>query len=130
MVRFLEESDQVKHNGVVRIVADGDRVVCERCKVADGPVSRLKGLLGKKELPSGEGLLLRPANMVHTWFMRFAIDVVFVDSDLRVVGVTHDAGPWRLTGRRGARSVIELPAGECKRRGIEAGAKLRVEHGT
>jgi uncharacterized membrane protein (UPF0127 family) len=119
-----------KHNGTVRLVADGGAVLCERCKVADGPVSRLKGLLGRKQLPSGEGLLLKPANMVHTWFMRFAIDVVFVDADMQVVGITHGAGPWRVTGRRGARSVIELPAGECTRRGIATGAKLRVEHGS
>ena len=45
-------------------------------------------------------------------------------------GITHDAGPWRLTGRRGAKSVIELPGGECRRRGIEIGAKLRVDHGS
>lgn len=119
-----------KRNGVVRVVADGGAVLCERCTVADNPVSRLKGLLGKPALASGDGVLLRPANMVHTWFMRFAIDVVFVDAEMKVVGITHDAGPWRLTGRRGARSVIELPAGECRRRGIETGAKLRVEHGS
>jgi uncharacterized membrane protein (UPF0127 family) len=121
-----------RRNGVVRIVADGNRevVVCERCTVADGPISRLKGLLGKRGLRPGEGVLLRPANMVHTWFMRFAIDVVFVDTDMRIVGINHDTGPWRVTGRRGARSVIELRAGECRRRGIEHGAKLRVEHGS
>jgi uncharacterized membrane protein (UPF0127 family) len=125
-----DSNGAVQSNGVVRIVTEGGRVVCERCAVADTVISRLKGLLGRKHLHSGDGLLLRPANMVHTWFMRFAIDVVFVDADMRVVGITHDAGPWRLTGRRGARSVIELPAGECRRRGIQHGAKLRVEHGS
>jgi uncharacterized membrane protein (UPF0127 family) len=129
-MKLGKDTSQVDRNGVVRVVADNGRVVCETCKVADGPVSRLKGLLGKRRLGSGEGLLLRPANMVHTWFMRFAIDVVFVDGDLQVVGITHDAGPWSVTGRRGARSVIELPAGECRRRGIETGAKLRFEHGS
>ena len=119
-----------KKNGVVRVVSDRDVVLCERCTVADSPITRLKGLLGKRQLASGDGLLLRPANMVHTWFMRFAIDVVFVDDDLQVVGITHAAGPWRLTGRRGARSVIELPAGECRRRGVETGAMLRFEHGS
>jgi uncharacterized membrane protein (UPF0127 family) len=132
MGRSSNDNVSRKPDGVVRIVAEDNRdaVVCERCTVADTVISRLKGLLGKKELRSGDGLLLRPANMVHTWFMRFAIDVVFVDADMRVVGITHDAGPWRLTGRRAARSVIELPAGECRRRGIRQGAKLRVEHGS
>jgi hypothetical protein len=127
-----ESGNGSRPNGVVRIVADGNRevVVCERCTVADGPISRLKGLLGKRELRPGEGVLLRPANMVHTWFMRFAIDVVFVDADMRIVGINHNTGPWSVTGRRGARSVIELRAGECRRRGIEHGAELRVEHGS
>jgi uncharacterized membrane protein (UPF0127 family) len=125
------KNEHVKANGIVKIVdTSSGAVVCERCKVADTPIARLKGLLGRRELNPGDGLLLRPANMVHTWFMRFAIDVVFVDAELRVVGITPDAGPWRLTGRRGARSVIELPAGECKRRGIEHGKQLRFEHGT
>jgi uncharacterized membrane protein (UPF0127 family) len=129
-MKLGKDANNSKRNGVVRVVSDRDVVLCERCKVADNPISRLKGLLGKRELASGDGLMLRPANIVHTWFMRFAIDVVFVDADLQVVGITHDAGPWRLTGRRGARSVIELAAGECRRRGIQTGAKLRVEHGS
>jgi uncharacterized membrane protein (UPF0127 family) len=120
-----------KHPKLVRIVTDGKRniVVCEHCQIADSPWSRLKGLLGMEKLRPGNGLLLRPANMVHTWFMRFAIDVVFVDADMKIVGITHGAGPWRLTGRRGARAVIELPAGECARRGVETGARLKVEYG-
>jgi uncharacterized membrane protein (UPF0127 family) len=129
-MKLGKDANNAKHNGVVRVVADGGAVLCERCKVADGPISRLRGLLGRKRLPSGEGVLLKPANMVHTWFMRFAIDVVFVDAEMEIVGITHDAGPWRVTGRRGARSVIELPAGECKRRGVQTGAKLRFEHGS
>ena len=100
------------------------RTICERCKVADRPLTRLKGLLGRSELPRGEGLLLRPASAVHTWFMRFPIDAVFVDRDLVVVGVAAELRPWRAAGRRGARAVLELPAGEAERRGIEPGDAL------
>ena len=100
------------------------RTICERCKVADSPLTRLKGLLGRSELPRGEGLLLRPASAVHTWFMRFPIDAVFVDRDLVVVGVAHELKPWRAAGRRGARAVLELAAGECERRGIRPGDAL------
>jgi uncharacterized protein len=128
-MKLGKEGNHVKRNGVVRIVADGDRVVCERCTIADTPISRLRGLLGKRELASGNGIFLDPANIIHTWFMRFPIDVVFVDADMQVVGITRDTAPWRLTGRRAATAVIELPAGECKRRGIEHGAKLRLVHG-
>jgi uncharacterized membrane protein (UPF0127 family) len=106
-----------------------ERVLCERCSVADGPVSRLKGLLGKRELPSGEGLLLRPASAVHTFFMSFAIDAVFLDKELEVVGVAAALRPWRGAGRRRARAVLELPAGEWSRRGGRIGDILRIADG-
>jgi uncharacterized membrane protein (UPF0127 family) len=100
------------------------RTICERCSVADTPLSRLKGLLGRSELPRGEGLLLRPASAVHTWFMRFPIDVVFVDRGLVVVDVAREVAPWRAAARRGARAVVELAAGEAERRGIQPGDAL------
>ena len=84
----------------------------------------MKGLLGRAHLPPGEGILLRPASSIHTHFMRFAIDAVFVDDDLRVVKVAERLRPWRMAGRRGARAVIELAAGECDRRGIREGDQL------
>lgn len=73
----------------------------------------------------GEGLLIRPAGAVHTCFMRFAIDVVFLDRQLRVLGVSPGLRPWRLSARRGARVVLELAAGESERRGLRAGDRLR-----
>jgi uncharacterized membrane protein (UPF0127 family) len=99
---------------------NGD-VVCDRCVVADSPASRMKGLLGRSELRPGEGLLLRPASSIHTFFMRFAIDAVFLDRDWRVVGISDDVRPWRTASRRGARAVLELPSGESSRRGLGVG---------
>ncbi len=84
----------------------------------------MKGLLGRADLPPGEGILLRPASSIHTHFMRFAIDAVFVDDDLRVLKVVERLRPWRMAGRRGSRAVIELTAGECRRRGVRAGDRL------
>jgi len=57
-------------------------------------------------------------------FMRFAIDAVFLDRDDRVVKIAADLRPWRMAGSRGAKSVIELPAGEAQRRGLKAGDRL------
>ena len=130
MGRFHKDIGNDKLNGTVSLLVDGDRrpVVCDRCVVADTPLRRLKGLLGRKGLASGEGILLYPASSIHTWFMRFPIDAVFVDRELSVVGISADVAPWHLTGRRRARAVLELPAGECRRRGIEIGDRLRVEH--
>jgi uncharacterized membrane protein (UPF0127 family) len=104
-------------------------VVCERCVLADSPLRRMRGLLGRKTLDSGHGILIRPAPAIHTWFMRFAIDAVFLDRDLSVLSVRPELRPWRMAGQRGARAVLELPAGEAERRGIEPGDQLEVSDG-
>jgi len=101
-------------------------VVCERCVLADSALRRMRGLLGRKKLDSGHGILIRPAPAIHTWFMRFAIDAVFLDRELSVLSVRRDLRPWRMAGQRGARAVLELPAGEAERRGIEPGDRLEV----
>jgi uncharacterized membrane protein (UPF0127 family) len=102
------------------------RVVCERCTIADGPLTRLRGLLGRRDLPRGEGLLLRPSPSIHTWFMRFPIDAVFLSRDLEVLSVRAGVPAWRMAVQRGARAVLELPAGEAARQGVVAGARLRT----
>jgi len=94
--------------------------------VADTPLARMRGLLGRRELPPGEGLLLRPAGSIHTAFMRFPIDVVFLDRDLTVLGIEREVPAWRTARRRGARSVLELPAGASDRNGIAAGGRLAL----
>jgi uncharacterized membrane protein (UPF0127 family) len=102
------------------------RIACERCLVAETPFTRLRGLLGRRPLGEGEGLLLRPAAAIHTWFMRRPIDAVFLDRRLVVVGVAPSLRPWRFAARRGARAVLELAAGESLRRAIEPGSTLRM----
>jgi uncharacterized membrane protein (UPF0127 family) len=86
--------------------ADG-RLAC-RCRVATSFVSRFRGLMGAAQLPSGSGLLLPGTSSVHTHFMRFPIDVVFLDSAYRIV------------------SVVELAAGECERLELREGDVLRA----
>lgn len=101
-------------------------VICERCEVADSAPARLRGLLGRRKLPAGDGLLLRPSNSIHTFFMRFPIDAVFLDAELRVLRVRNDLRPWRAASARRARAVLELPAGEAERRGVAPGERLRL----
>jgi uncharacterized membrane protein (UPF0127 family) len=79
-------------------------------RLAVTPLSRLRGLLGTRDAGP---LLLAPASGVHTCFMRRAIDVVFLDADLRVLRVVRGMRPWRFAAARGARAVLELPAGEA-----------------
>ena len=111
---------------VVRVELESGDVVCEKCVMATNAVLRFFGLMGRKVLPAGEGILLRPCGSVHTFFMRFPVDVVFCDGDLRVLGVVAEVPKWRLRGQRGAKVAIELAAGEAGRRGVVAGAQLRV----
>jgi uncharacterized protein len=110
----------------VRIERHDGTAVCERCVVAATPLRRLKGLLGRKTLGGDEGLLLRPVNAIHMFFMRFAIDAIFVDKELAVVKVREQLRPWRVAGARGAKGVLELRAGEARRRGIAPGDRLRI----
>jgi uncharacterized membrane protein (UPF0127 family) len=108
------------------VVRSDGVVVCERCLVADTAVLRTRGLLGRTGLPSGEGLLLRPASSIHMFFMRFPIDAVFLDRELAVRKIAPSLKPWRLAFLLGSKSVLELAAGECERRGIRPGDRLSL----
>jgi uncharacterized membrane protein (UPF0127 family)/CheY-like chemotaxis protein len=100
------------------------RIVCERVVVADRAHRRMRGLLGRKYLRQGEGMVLRPGWSIHTAFMRFPIDAVFLDADQVVISIEHEVGPWRTVSCRGAREVVEMAAGECRRRGLEVGDRV------
>jgi uncharacterized membrane protein (UPF0127 family) len=106
--------------------AAGD-VVCERCEVPKSSFARARGLLGRSGLEPGDGMLIDAAPSVHTFFMRFPIDVVFLDRDWRVVRVVHRLRPWRVAGARRAVAALELPAGAAAEAGIEEGDVLSLE---
>lgn len=108
-----------------RLVA-ADRTVSSAVSVADTALRRMKGLLGRRTLDPGEALLLRPAGSVHTAFMHFPIDVVFVDADLRVLRVVANLRPWRIAAHRGAKAVVELPAGKAEDVGLAVGMTLEL----
>jgi uncharacterized membrane protein (UPF0127 family) len=101
-------------------------VVCEQGIVADRSFTRMRGLLGRSLLPAGEGLLLKPAPSIHTAFMRFPIDVAFLDGNLQVVKLVQQLKPWRTAAARRAKVALELAAGEISRRGLEIADRLAV----
>src|ERR687888_2288841 len=101
-------------------------VVCERCVVADSFRLRLRGLLGRKSLGGDEGLLLIGSPSLHTSFMKFPIDAIFLDRELEVIDVKPGLRPWRISGRLKAKHILELRSGEAARRGVGAGARLRL----
>ena len=106
--------------GKLMLQRDDGRVVAESVRVADTYFLPLRGLLGRR-LREGEGLVLRPAFSIHTSFMRYPIDVVFLDQDLKVVEIQPNVKPWRAASSRSAREVVELQAGVAERRGLRVG---------
>jgi uncharacterized protein len=80
-------------------------------ELADHGAARNKGLLGRTHLPPGSGLWIVPCESVHTFFMKFPIDLVYIDRNKRVKKVRSNVGPWRLSACLSAHSIIELPAG-------------------
>jgi uncharacterized membrane protein (UPF0127 family) len=95
-------------------------------KLADNPLLRMRGLLGRSGLPAGEGMLLTPAPSIHTAFMRFPIDALFLDRELRVIKIVERLGPWRVASKARARAVLELAAGESSRQGVKVGDLLEL----
>jgi hypothetical protein len=102
-------------------------ILCERCEIPETAFGRMRGLLGREGLEPGEGMLIDRAGSVHMLFMRFPIDVVFLDRDRRVVGVRHGLRPWRVAGARRAVAALELPAGVAAATEIETGDVLVIE---
>ena len=106
---------------------DGTRRLPYRIKRCDTFGTRLLGLMFRGRPLSDEAYHLTPCNSVHTFFMRFPIDVLFLDADGRVLNIAKRAGPWRiLPPVKGAASVLELPAGAADTHGIETGQKIEL----
>src|SRR5437588_10879345 len=92
-------------------------VICDYVLIADRARPRMRGLLGRDSLAPGEGMFLQPAPSIHTAFMRFSIDAVFIDGTLRVQKLVQQLKPWRVASARRSWGVLELAEGEIARRG-------------
>ncbi len=96
-------------------------------KVATSEWARGKGLLGKKSLDREEALLIPRCNSIHTFFMKFSIDCVFVDKDMRIKAIHSQVKPFKIVWPVwGARSVIELAAGRAQDLNLQVGEQLHV----
>ena len=93
--------------------------------IADSFFTRLAGLMFRKKLPKATGLLIVPCNSVHMCFMRFAIDVVYLDNDYNVIKIVKTLKPWiGISLCSGAWATLELAAGEAEYCGLQVGKKL------
>lgn len=103
------------------------RLLSNRLEIADSLFSRMKGLLGKKHLDTDEMMWIHKCNSIHTFFMKFPIDCVFVDKDLTIKKIFFDVSPWRITlPVLSASSVIELAGGQARILNLKAGDQLYV----
>jgi uncharacterized membrane protein (UPF0127 family)/CheY-like chemotaxis protein len=112
----------------LQLTRGGGAVLLEQCTLADSPLKRARGLLGRNSLAANEGLYLA-SSAIHTCFMRFPIDAVFLDDELRVVKIVSNLRSWRIAACRGAKGVVEVAAGECERQELAVGEKLSLGGG-
>lgn len=102
-----------------------DNLVLENVKLANGFFSKFKGLMGKKRLNISEGLMLLSCNSIHTCFMRFPIDVVFLNIDHEVIAMRKKLRPWRFVNFiKKAYITVEMPEGTIDNKNIEVGDLL------
>ncbi len=102
-------------------------VLARSADVADTSAKRRTGLLKHERLEPGEGLWIVPCESVHTFFMRFPIDLVYLDKRRKVKKVRHAVGPWRMSACLSAHSVLEIPAGTAEQSGTMVGDELVIE---
>jgi len=98
-----------------------------RIKLADGFLVRLKGLLGRRGLSEGEGMLLSPCSSIHCFGMKFPIDVIFLDRNYNIVDLKRDMRPGSHASCKKARYVLELKAGEIEKHNLQIGQQLEFK---
>ena len=121
--------DTLRRSGAASLVLTNtrnDRIVANTLLRAFDSESRRRGLLKRDFLADGSALVIAPTNAIHTFFMRFAIDVAFVAKDGRVLKLRRAMPPWRIAAAWGAFAVVELAAGALDRAGVQPGDLLRV----
>ena len=106
------------------VIADTGWTLLNVAEVALTSGERMRGLLGRSGLPAGEGLFLPHCWTVHTFFMRFPIDVAYVTSDNTVVKLVDELKPWRISWCWLAQSAVEMPAGWAQKIGLSIGHVL------
>jgi uncharacterized membrane protein (UPF0127 family) len=123
---FLEKGRaRAEIGGVLRNTSNA-QVVAASVELALTRAARRRGLLGRDGLETGRAMLIAPCSSIHTWFMRFSIDVIFVARDGRVLKTRAAMPPWRLAVAPGAYAVVELPAGAIAKSRVGIGDRLEL----
>jgi len=101
-------------------------IICERMIKAYNILARMKGLMFTEKLPNCDGFLITPCNSIHTFFMLYNLDIVFLDAEFKVIKVIYDLAAWRMTGIYfSSHQVLEMKAGTLKK-GIKVGDQFEA----
>ena len=109
------------------IIERNGKTLAHHVELAGNLWARNRGLLGRERLDDGEALLIPGCGSIHTWGMRFTIDVIFLDGKRRVVRIADGVPPWRFLLAFLGRDVLELPRGRARRCGLRRGDKILIE---
>lgn len=127
MTSFLQVLLRKENAGRHHIInTRNGKVVADRVLTAFDSESRRKGLLKHDSLPASTAMIIAPTNAIHTFFMKFPIDIAFVSKDGRVVKIRSRVPAWRMTGSLRAYAVLELAAGSLDDSDTQVGDRLAV----
>ncbi|MGD2173974.1 MAG: DUF192 domain-containing protein [Candidatus Brocadiaceae bacterium] len=107
-------------------VVGSNEVLLEKVAAALTFGARFRGLMLRRDMPRSEGLLIPGCRSVHTFLMRFPLDLAYLDDDNTVVKVVHSLKPWRLSFCARASSVLEMPSGRAREAGLQVGDRLEL----
>ncbi|MFA6666037.1 MAG: DUF192 domain-containing protein [Armatimonadota bacterium] len=114
----------------MEITVGSGYVLSRNAVYAKSLLARIRGLISHRPLSDGEALVIPACRQVHTFFMRFSIDIVFANRDGRIVGIEGELPPSSFSGyHRKAYFAVELPAGAARRAGLEVGGMLLFKDG-
>ncbi len=102
-------------------------MIASQGRVASGFFCRLLGLMFRKKMKKEEALIFYRASSIHTFFMRFSIDIIFLDRQMKVKRLVYNLKPWRAVFCRGAYVAIELPAGKIDQSNVSLGSKIWIQ---
>lgn len=109
----------------MKLATESGREIAETIRYTDCFLGKLFGLAGRRNIPAGEGIIIKGCAWVHTFFMRFAIDILYLDSGLRILRIDRSIPPWRLLEPcPGASTVLELAGGTADKCGLAVGERL------
>jgi len=107
------------------IDAHSQQILLSQLSVTNSTLERMRGLLGSAPLDNNSGLLINPCNSIHTWFMKYPIDIIFIDKQGVIKKIVQAIKPWRFAWCFGAVSTLELGAYNAQRLKLQKGQKIQ-----